>query len=271
LIVPIADLDDPRLDDYRAVRDRHLRGEAGDAGLFIGEQALVVEKMLAVDGLTKSVLAAEGHVQRIASLVPEDVPLYVLPPDEMSRVVGFPIHRGLLAVGHRPLPESHALDAAVPRRPGPLCVLACEGITNTDNIGLLFRNAAAFGVDAVVLDPQCHDPLYRRALRVSIGHAVTMPWARSTAWPADLERLRDEWGLTLVAASPGPGSIPLDDLPPPERVALVVGTEQAGLSQAALALCDLRVRIPMAEGVDSLNVAVAAAVCLHRLSRGHRR
>jgi tRNA G18 (ribose-2'-O)-methylase SpoU len=268
--IPIHDPADPRLDDYRDVRDRDLRGSAGQPGLFVGEQALVVEKMLARPGLTKSVLAAEAMCDRIAPLVPAGVPLYVAPQEVMDAVVGFPIHRGVLAVGYRPREGDLTLEAVVPARPGPLTVLVCEDITHIDNVGLLFRNAAAFGVDAVVLSPRCHDPLYRRCLRTSIGHVLTVPWARSRDWPDDLDRLRWQWGLTVVGAATDAGARPLDELEPPERVALLVGTEGEGLSAGALARCDARVRIPMAPGVDSLNAAVAAAVCLHRLSRAAR-
>lgn len=271
--IRIDDPADARLDDYRHVRDRDLLGAAGRPGLFIGEQALIVERMLAVPGRTKSVLVLPGKVARLAPLVPDDVPLYVVPGDIMASVVGFDVHRGVLAVGWRPPPQALALGAALPAPDGPdapLTLLACEDITHHDNLGMLFRNAAAFGVDAVVLSPRCHDPLYRRCLRTSIGHAVDVPYARSTDWPADLSALRDRWGCTIVAAATGPGAVALDDAPRPRRIALVVGTEGTGLSDSALAAADVRVRVPMRAGVDSLNVAVAAAVCLHRLSQGAR-
>lgn len=271
--IPIDDPADPRLEDYRHVRDRDLLGAAGRPGLFIGEQALIVERMLAVPGRTKSVLVLPGKVDRLAPRVPDDVPLYVAPGDVLEAVVGFDIHRGVLAVGWRPPPQALTLGAALPSpeaRDAPLTLLACEDITHHDNLGMLFRNAAAFGVDAVVLSPRCHDPLYRRCLRTSIGHALDVPYARSADWPADLAALRDRWGCTVVAAATGPGAVPLDDAPRSRRVALVVGTEGEGLSDGALAAADVRVRIPMRHGVDSLNVAVAAAVCLHRLSQGGR-
>ena len=270
-------IEDPRLEDYRAVRDRDLLGRDGRPGLFIGEHLLIVERMLARPGRTKSVLVLPSRLERVAPLVPDDVPLYVAPEAVLRAVVGFDIHRGVLAVGHRPPDAAHTLDAvlsgadaAAGTRSAPLTVLVCEDITHHDNLGMLFRDAAAFAVDAVLLSPRCHDPLYRRCLRMSIGHALDVPWARATHWPADLAVLRERWGCTLVAAATGAGSIALDEAPSPERVAIVVGTERDGLSGAALALCDTAVRVPMRADVDSLNVAVAAAVCLHRLSRGRR-
>jgi len=269
-VIDISDFEDPRLDDYRDIRDRDLMGEPGRPGLFIGEQALTVEKMLSIPGLTKSVLITPTWVERISPQAPSDVPVYVVSPEDMRRVAGFRIHRGVLAAGRRPAPESPTIDAVVPNRPGPLTVLLCEDVSNIDNVGLLFRNAAAFAVDAVVLSPRCHDPLYRKSIRVSIGHVLTTPWARSGDWPADLERLKREWGLTLIGAATGRRAEPIDAIDRPERVGVVVGPEYEGLSEATLALCGRIGRIPMAPGVDSLNVGVAAAVCLHRFTRGER-
>ena len=268
-IIEISDIDDPRLDDYRDIRDRELRGRAGFPGLFIGEQALVVERMLGRPGLTKSALIGPGWVDRIAPLAPPEVPVYTAPIDLMRRVAGFNIHRGVLAVGHRAAVERPGLAEAV--SPGEtLTLLLCEDVTNIDNIGFLFRNAAAFAVDAVLLSPRCHDPLYRKSLRVSIGHALTVPFARSRDWQGDLESLSSAWDVTLIAAAAVEGAAPLDSVDPPRRVGIIVGQEYDGISPETLSRCDHVVRIPMAPGVDSLNVAVAAAVCLHRFSHGHR-
>ena len=281
-ITPIDSWDDPRLDDYRDIRDRDLLGEAGRPGLFIGEQWLTVEKMLSHPGLTKSVLMTPGGVKRLGNVntrkrqevkTGQRVSVYVISEDLMERVAGFRVHRGVLAVGYRPAAERLTIDAVVPHREEAsrvLTVLLCEDITNIDNIGGLFRNAAAFGVDAVVLSPKCHDPLYRKSIRVSIGHVLSMPWARSRDWAADLERLKAEWGLTLIAAATGDRARPLDSIEPPARVGLIVGPEFDGLGHQALDLCDHVARVPMSTGVDSLNVTVAAAVCLHRFSRGER-
>ena len=268
-IIEISDSDDPALEDYRDIRDRQLRGPDGYPGLFVGEQPLVVEQMLGLPGVTKSVLVGPRWVDRIAPRVPPEVPLYVAPIELMKRIAGFNIHRGVLAVGYRPAVERSDLDPGLGRREA-LTLMLCENITNIDNIGFLFRNAAAFGVDAVVLSPSCHDPLYRKALRVSIGHALTVLFVRSADWPTELDRLRHEWGVTLIAAALDTRAVDLDSLERPKRVGLVVGQEYQGISPDTLDRCDHIVRIPMAAGVDSLNVAVAAAVCLHRFSTGRR-
>jgi tRNA G18 (ribose-2'-O)-methylase SpoU len=268
-VTEVSDIDDPALEDYRDIRDRQLRGRDGYPGLFVGEQPLVVERMLGVPGATKSVLLGPTWVDRIAPQVPPEVPVYVAPVEIMKRIAGFNIHRGVLAVGFRPAVERRGLDPDLRRRE-TLTLLVCENITNIDNIGFLFRNAAAFGADAVLLSPRCHDPLYRKSLRVSIGHALTVPFVRSSDWPAELDRLRAEWGVTLIAAALDPRAVDLDAISRPVRVGLVVGQEYEGISPDTLDRCDHIVRIPMAPGVDSLNVAVAAAVCLHRFSTGRR-
>ena len=188
-IIEVNDIDDPRIEDYREIRDRQQRGRDSLRGLFIGEQRLVVERMLRIPGVTKSVMLAPRWVARLARMEPADVPLYVAPQAVMKRVAGFNIHRGVLAVGYRSAIERSDLASAL-RPDGPLTVLLCESITNIDNIGFLFRNVAAFGADAVVLSPRCHDPLYRKSLRVSIGHALTVPFVRCRDWPGDLGRLK---------------------------------------------------------------------------------
>lgn len=267
-IFEVEDIHDPRLDDYRDIRDRELLGRHGFPGLFVAEQALVVERMLGLPGVAKSVLVAPHCADRIGALTPDDVPVYVAPLRVMRQVAGFNIHRGVLGIGRRSAIERTNLEAAVPRRDS-LTVLACEDVTNIDNIGFLFRNAAAFGVDAVILSPRCHDPLYRKSLRVSIGHALTVPFVHSRDWQADLQRLKSDWDITLIGTAASP-AVDVDSVPRPPRVGLIVGQEYAGLSAATLCQCDRIVRIPMAAGVDSLNVAVAAAVCLHRFSNAKR-
>ncbi|MHC4415689.1 MAG: TrmH family RNA methyltransferase [Planctomycetota bacterium] len=268
-IIEVDDIDDPRLEDYRDICDRELRGRAGLPGLFIAEQSLVVERMLARPGVAKSVLIAPSRRERIAPLAPPEVPVYVAPLPLVRQVAGFNIHRGVLGIGFRSAVERPALDLP-PGPDAPLTVVLCEGITNIDNIGFLFRNAAAFGVDAVLLSPRCHDPLYRKSLRVSIGHALTVPFARSGDWLEDLRRLQTQQHVTLIAAAPDTRAVDVDSVARPRRVGLVVGQEYDGLARATLDLCDRIVKIPMAAGVDSLNVAVAAAVCLHRFSTGRR-
>ena len=268
--IPIDDPDDPRVEDYRDVRDRDLRGAAGRPGLFIVESILPVEQMLVLPGIPRSVLIAPNWVQRIAPRVPSGVDVYVAPLDVMRRIIGFRFHRGVLGIGRRQGLDDRSLEDVLPGGDDPVTVLLCDGIRNIDNIGLLFRNAAAFGVDAVVLSPTCHDPLYRKAVRVSIGHVLRVPWVRCTDWSADLEQLRRRWHIRLIGAATGAGSRPVDELARPPRVGVVVGQEHDGLAPETIERCDDLARIPMAEGVDSLNVGVASAVCLHRFSRGKR-
>jgi tRNA G18 (ribose-2'-O)-methylase SpoU len=268
-VIEVSEIEDPRLADYRDIRDRELRGREGMPGLFIGEQPLVVERMLRMPGVTKSVLIGPGWVDRIAPQAPPEVPVYVAPIAMMKRVAGFNIHRGVLAVGHRSAVERPALDESLLGREA-LTLLLCEGITNIDNIGFLFRNAAAFGADAVVLSPLCHDPLYRKSLRVSIGHALSVPFVRSGDWAADLDAYRSRWNITLIAAALDRRAADLEAVARPKRVGLIVGQEYEGISPATLDRCDHVVKVPMAAGIDSLNVAVAAAVCLHRFSTGKR-
>lgn len=266
--IAVTDPRSPLLADYAGLRDRDLlrRGE----GLFVGEQLLVVERMLALPGVTRSVLCAESFVDRVAPLVADDVPLYVAPTSLLEAVAGFHVHRGVLAVGRRdrvpqPTPQELAGDSGAART-----ILACEEITHADNMGALFRVAAAMGVHGVLLSPGCHDPLYRRCVRVSIGTVLTVPWAWASEWPAALETLRARHDLKVIGTALRADSRPIAALDRPRRAVVAVGTEFAGLSPAALACCDAVARIPMAEGVDSLNVAVAAAIALDRLGSGER-
>jgi tRNA G18 (ribose-2'-O)-methylase SpoU len=272
-IVAIDALDDPRVADYASVRDRDLLGPTGRAGLFVGETRLVVDRMLERPGMTRSVFVEHRHAAAMREAMDRSgnggVPLYAASESTMEAIAGFSVHRGVLAIGHRPDAASLELDR-LPRDGSLRTVLVCEDITNIDNIGALYRNAAAFGVDAVVLSPSCHDHLYRKCLRVSLGHALAIPTVRSRAWPADLVRLRKEWGLHLIGLAIDGDARPIDEISVPERVAILVGSEFSGLSEQARHAADRLARIPMASGVDSLNVAVAAAIALHRFSRSMR-
>ena len=270
--------DDPRLEPYRSVRDRDATGPDGRPGLFIGESPLVIEAMLRAPVEVLSILTAERHAARAESMVASaravrtgrpDPAVLVAADDVLDSVVGFAIHRGFLAVGRRPGIRSVA--EVVPPPGEDALLLLVEEINNIDNIGQLFRNAAAFGCSAVLLSEGCHDPLYRKSLRVSCGHALRVPFARSGRLLADLAWLRDEQGFEVLAMT-GQGSEPLSEAcealesRQPRRVAVAVGSEYAGLRADTLAACTRRVRIPMASGVDSLNVGVAAGVVLARLT-----
>ncbi len=268
-IVPIEDLDDPRLADYHHLRSPSRRmALERERGIFTVEGRLSIEALLASRFVVRSIFVAEEHVQRVASMLDTDVPIFTMPARAMEQVSGVHFHRGVLAVAERPqLPTVDELVAGARR------LLVLEQVNDHENIGALFRNAAAFGVDGVVLDPTTTDPLYRRSTRVSLGHVLRVPFARvpDGGWPAALHELRSA-GVTVAALTPAADAVPLGRLAaePPERVALLVGAEGPGLSAEAMAACDLRVRIPMAAGVDSVNVATAAAIALSALY-GHDR
>lgn len=272
----ISHADDPRLEDFRDIRDRDVRGPDGRPGVFIGEQTLVVEKMLRRPALLRRVLVSEPRRAWLESALADaghpEVEALVAPRSILEAVAGFPIHRGVIASGNRISLEGRSIAEIIPPGDRPATVLVLESIRNIDNIGMLFRVAAAFGVDAVVLSPDCHDPLYRKSLRVSIGHALSIPFARSDDWKSDLESLRSRFGLHLIGASVGDGSSLPNATPRSahDRVALIMGSEFDGLGPDATATCDALVRIAMAAGVDSLNVGVAAAVLLDRFSTASR-
>ena len=272
--IQIDDARDPRISEYLALRERGLRGGHGQDGVFIGEAVLVVSVMLETKGLTRSVLASEKQAGRMTEMIAEsnspETPLFVAEEKIIRSITGFDLHRGVLASGARAPFEERELDDIMPDVKKDATILVCDGIGNIDNIGLLFRNAAAFGVDAVVLSPECHDPLYRKSLRVSIGHALRVPWHRSRDWNMTLQRLVDEFEVTLIATSLESDSIPLDDIHPPARVGIVMGSEFSGIGPMSLKHCAMSTRIPMVEGTDSLNVGVAAAVCLHKFTRSNR-
>ncbi len=263
-IVPVADLDDPRLGDYLHLRapSRRMALER-ERGIFTVEGRLSIEMLLASPYAVRSLFVAEEHVARVASLVSTDAPIYTMPAKAMEAVTGVHFHRGVLAVAERPeLPAVEELVATA------RCLLVLEAVNDHENIGALFRNAAAFGVDAVVLDPTTTDPLYRRSTRVSLGHVLMVPFARVAegGWPGALDDLR-RLGFVTASLTPARDAEPLGLLVEdhPERVALVLGAEGPGLSMAALAATDRRIRIPMVEGVDSVNVATAAAIALSAL------
>ncbi|MCA9321616.1 MAG: RNA methyltransferase [Planctomycetes bacterium] len=265
--VLITDPGDPRLEPFRRLRDRNLKS---DAGLFVGEGPLTVERMLGLPGVTRSVLVVDRWADRYAEAARAGVEILTAAESLLSDIIGFAFHRGVLATGDRSYFDGRELGDLIPGAGAKATLLCVDGVTNVDNIGLLFRNAAAFACDGVVLSDSCHDPLYRKALRVSLGHVLSVPWSRASDWNAALLQLKDA-GVELVAAALREEACALDDYEVPDRVALVVGQESVGVSQATLDHCDRVLRIPMAEGVDSLNVAAASAVCLHRLSRGLRR
>jgi len=253
--IAIEDADDPRLSDYVGLSDPDLRRRVEpDGGFFVAESPHVVEALVRSGRRVRSVLVTPTQHDALAtSLASLDAPVYVARPEVLRRVVGFDLHRGAVAAGERwPLPSvASVLD-------GARSVAVLQRITDHENLGGVFRNAAAFGLDAVLLDDETADPLYRRCVRVSIGHVLTVPWTRL----ASLDELRSH-GVGLLALTPAADAQPLDALVWPERHALLLGTEGPGLSAEWLAAADAQVRIPMEPGVDSLNVAAAAAIAFY--------
>jgi tRNA G18 (ribose-2'-O)-methylase SpoU len=263
-VVAITDPDDPRIADYRDVRERDL---VGRQGLFIAEGEVVVRRLIAsARHETLSLLVAEKRAAGLADALaplPEDVPVYAASQQVMDAIVGFHIHRGTLALGKpRPMPSVEAIVAAMGER---ALVVVLVGLANHDNVGGVFRNAAAFGADAVILDAECCDPLYRKAIRVSIGAALTVPYTRLERGADPLAALVAA-GFEPIALTPD-GETPLNEALRPKRTALVLGTEGPGLDPALKARCSA-VRIEMAEGLDSLNVATASGIALHRFRFG---
>lgn len=265
-IIPVDDPADARVADYVGLSDPELRrrreGSAGaDGAFFIAEGTAVIRRLLGSTYRLRSLLLTPHRLDLLADdLASVEAPVYVASQEVVNAVSGFHLHRGALASAHRdPLPDPAALASAA-----DLAVVA-EGLNDHENLGALFRNAAAFGAGAVLLDPTSADPLYRRSVRVSVGQVLRVPFARAAPWPATLDRLR-QLGFELLALTPA-GTDDLAAVPRRPRQAVLVGAEWHGLSPPALATAHRTVRIPMAAGVDSLNVATAAAVALHHLSR----
>ncbi|HET7221212.1 MAG TPA: RNA methyltransferase [Vicinamibacterales bacterium] len=254
---PRVERGDPRLEDYRHVGEpRWLQ----DRGLFVAEGRLVVARLIEAGYDIPSILVTATALRALA---PMPDPHRVLVADQaiVNDVTGFNFHRGCLALARRPPAIPLESFAAASR------LAVVEGVNNPDNIGGIFRSAAAFGADGVVLDPSAGDPWYRKAVRTSMGAVLRLPFARASAWPADLRLLR-EHGLTLAALTPA-GAMTVDEFaaarPRDARIALIVGAEGPGLTDAALREADVTLRIPVDPASDSLNVVVALSIALHRL------
>jgi len=265
MVEPIDDPRDPRVADYVGLTDPEIRRRLeAEGGFFIAETHLVIRRLLATNLTVRSVLVTRREQDRLSDVLDGlDAPVYVASPAVMRAVAGFAIHRGALAAADRfPPPE----PAAVLRDARRVAVL--ERVNDHENLGVIFRNAAALGIDAVLLCPECSDPLYRRSVRVSVGHVLTVPFARLEPWPGALGTLT-EIGFSIVALTPRDDAEPIDGFAPgsAERVALLLGAEGPGLRAEVIARADRSLRIPMGRSADSLNVATASGIAFHRLGR----
>lgn len=284
---------DPRLDSFRGIRDRELRGTLG---LHAVESERVVRRFLAAALRRRAhpmppvlepraLLVTPDACERLADVTAHFPALAIHRcADEraLHEITGYTMHSGAILLGVRhedgTTADLGAWLARTPHEPREVLV-ALDGITQTDNVGAIFRNAASFGARAAVLSPRASDPFLRKTLRVSMGRALNIPWCRATGaeWPACLDALRREHGYAIVAAEDAPGAVDLARFRPPARTIVVLGAEQDGVSRAVLDLADAVVRIPMddlagalAHDPPSLNVSIASAVVLHALRSGAR-
>ena len=262
--VSVDDASDPRLSDYVSLTDVHLRRSLEAAqGLFIAEGEKVIRRAIAAGYPVRSFLVAADKLATIEAVAAaSEAPLYVLPAQAAEQLTGFRVHRGALASMQRlPLPAVWEVVAAASR------IVVLEDIVDHANVGAVFRCVAALGFDAVVLAPRCADPLYRRAVKTSMGAVLAVPYARLADWHGGLAELRAA-GFRLLALTPDPAAIPIGEIEPAGKLAVLVGGEGHGLSDRWLAAADQAVRIPMRRGVDSLNVAAAAAIACYLLADG---
>ena len=258
-ILDLADPADPRLADFRDLTDADVRPDR--RGLVIAEGVNVVRRLARSRYRMRAVVGVPAKLAELAPLLADlDCPVYRVDKWTLSDLVGFRVTRGVLASADRPaaVPASQLLDSG-----GRFVV--CEAINDFENLGSIFRNCAAFGVHGVLLDPRCADPLYRRSVRVSMGNVFGVDFAvLPEPWPDSLQLLADR-GIELLALTPRPAAEPLSSVRPTGRWAVLLGAEGPGLTDQVLARADRWVRIPMADGVDSLNVATAGAVALAQL------
>lgn len=266
IVVDVDDPADPRLDDFRDLNSVDRRPDLPSGkGLVIAEGVLVAQRMLASRFSPRGFLGTDRRLRELSDdLAGCGVPYYRASAEVMAEVVGFHLNRGVLAAAPRPV------ELSVPEvLQGARTVAVLEGVNDHENLGSIFRNAAGLGVDAVVFGTGCADPLYRRAVRVSMGHALLVPYARAESWPGDLKLMQDN-GFHLIAMTPGEGSVPLADALAPlaeQKVGVLVGAEGPGLTEHTMRACEVRARIPMSRGTDSLNVATAAAMAFYERTR----
>jgi tRNA G18 (ribose-2'-O)-methylase SpoU len=262
-VIAISDLSDERLADYAHLTDVALKKSGSEHGLYLAESLLVLQRALRAGHVPRSILALGSSVDdALAAVADFDVPVFAGPPELLEELTGYLLHRGLIASMHRPpLPSVAELLAASTR------VVILENVVDPTNVGAIFRSVAAIGADAVLVTPRCSDPFYRRAIRVSMGTVLQVPWTRTPDW-ASLRGSLSDAGFHVAALALTDDAVDLRSFAAaaPERVALVLGTEGEGLTPEALAAADTVVQVPMRHGIDSLNVAAAAAVAMYALA-----
>ncbi|MFI9506107.1 TrmH family RNA methyltransferase [Nocardia sp. NPDC052566] len=262
-VIDIDDVADPRVDDFRDLKHADRRPDLpGRKGLVIAEGVIVVRRMLDSRFAPSALLGVAKRYEELAEdLAGVDVPFYRASAEVMAEVVGFHLNRGVLAVARRP--EELSLDEVTEKA---RTVAVLEGVNDHENLGSMFRNAAGLGAEAVLFGDRCADPLYRRAVRVSMGHVLRVPFASIPEWPSGLDILRRK-GFQIIALTPNPAAVNLATAMTGERVALLLGAEGPGLTEEAMRATDIRARIPMSAGTDSLNVATAAAMAFYERVR----
>ncbi len=259
--VDLTSLEDARLADYGQHTDVALKNSFGEHGLYLAESSLVLQRALGAGHTPRSVLALPASVAEALDLTRgHDVPVFTGPAELLEQLTGYVLHRGLIAAMHRPalLPPEQLLAGA--RR-----VVILENVVDPTNVGAIFRSVAAIGADAVLVTPRCSDPFYRRAIRVSMGTVLQVPWTRLGDW-GSARALLAASTFHIAALALTEDAVALHRFEAPERLALVLGTEGEGLTAEALAAADSVVQIPMRHGIDSLNVAAAAAVAMYALA-----
>jgi tRNA G18 (ribose-2'-O)-methylase SpoU len=255
--IRIESLDDPRVAQYAFIGDQ---AQLLERGLFVAEGRLVVRRLIELQQWSiESILVTAPAAESLVDILPlTGAPIYLAGQEVMNNLVGFNIHRGCLAIGRRP--PTPTLDRIAA---GPLArVLVLEGVNNPDNVGGLFRSAAAFGVELIVLGPDCGDPLYRKAIRTSMGASLFAPFVQAPQWPGAIRDLRAD-GFTVVALTPHRHAAPIEEVFPHSKLALLVGSEGSGLTPEAMQAATLRIRIPTTAAVDSLNVTTAASIAMY--------
>jgi tRNA G18 (ribose-2'-O)-methylase SpoU len=261
-LIPIGDLDDPRLAIYGSLKTTNLtRG----LDQFVVEGEKLVARLLESRFPLVSILVTDRHLPALGWNVPEEVPVFVLPHDQIDRLVGFPFHRGVLACAARqPWPP---IDEIIASRPAPGLLVVCPKLSDPENLGAIARICDVFGVAAIMTGPECPDPLSRRVLRVSMGSVLRVPVVASDRLADETQRLVDLFDLRLFAAVPDPSAVPFEQVALAPRSALVLGDEDRGIDPEWLTRCHERITIPMRAGARSLNVAVAAGILIQRLLR----